>query len=163
MYKTQTHGHCPTCFSSKVKTKRLWVNIYVSFRNQRRSKTGNLGRSPSNLLARLGCVNSQHSCYQCPRFTPRTRPYTDNVHPSVLDHEMMVIETGENSNLETDRYSQSTQSTHDHRFPNRDLVLFQTRCSTSGPGMTSSTLNSHVDIFNSILTVIIFKPVRPNP
>ena len=72
------------------------------------------------------------------------RPCTDNVHPSVLDHEMMAIEAGENSSRRltwkpTDIHIQYSQ----HMIIGssyRDLALFLTRCSTFGPDMTSSTM-----------------------
>ena len=58
---------------------------------------------------------------------------------------------------------------HDDRIPiplwNWDMVLIQPRCSNPGPGSKQVGHPNNVlsDIFNLILTVIIFRPVRPNP
>jgi len=114
------------------------VSTHLISTNHEALTTLEVGMSPSKLPTTPRCLNSQlpspadNSCYKRPRST--SSPCADNTHPSVLPHEMLVIDPGENP------------SRMFHFRPWSDLVN-----------------NDHVDIFILMHTVMIFKPVRLNP
>ena len=83
MYKTHTHGHCwifncPTWFSSKVKTKRLWINTHVLCRN-------------SSSLTFYWHSKNVSGPPLCPRWLTKRRTY----HPSSVIYQLVGRQTSE--------------------------------------------------------------------